>query len=92
MLNIIKHQQRSLHRPLEEERKDNWKELTQYFGMNDRLKPPPCNRPPLMVTMISAIFRCHAVGVLIPQKKDPSSSLCFMPTVRVTHNCFLYQM
>ncbi|XP_073729242.1 protein FAM204A isoform X2 [Misgurnus anguillicaudatus] len=29
-----------------EEKEENWKELTQYFGMKDKFEPPPCNRPP----------------------------------------------
>lgn len=50
------------NRQLEEERKDNWKELTQYFGINDRLKPPPCNRPPLMSGLEKSIESAIAEG------------------------------
>ncbi|XP_077093365.1 protein FAM204A isoform X2 [Siphateles boraxobius] len=35
----------------EEKQEEHWKELTQYFGINDRLKPPPCSRPPLMLAV-----------------------------------------
>uniref|UniRef100_A0A8C1PT51 Family with sequence similarity 204 member A n=1 Tax=Cyprinus carpio TaxID=7962 RepID=A0A8C1PT51_CYPCA len=37
----------------EEKQEEHWKELMQYFGISDRLKPPPCSRPPRTVTMIS---------------------------------------
>ncbi|KAI7805478.1 protein FAM204A [Triplophysa rosa] len=50
------------NRKLEEERKDNWKELTQYFGINDRLKPPPCNRPPLLSGLEKSIESSIAEG------------------------------
>ncbi|XP_051506817.1 protein FAM204A-like isoform X2 [Myxocyprinus asiaticus] len=35
----------------EEKREEHWKELTQYFGISDRFKPPPCSRPPLMLAV-----------------------------------------
>lgn len=86
----------SLPREPEEKQEEHWKELTQYFGINDRLKPPPCSRPPLMVTMISTIFLYLSVGVLIPlwcwKHFYPTASFCSLPTVCVTRNCFLYQM
>ncbi|KAA0717857.1 Protein FAM204A [Triplophysa tibetana] len=50
------------NRKLEEERKDNWKELTQYFGINDRLKPPPCNRPPPLSGLEKSIESSIAEG------------------------------
>uniref|UniRef100_A0A671RRR6 Family with sequence similarity 204 member A n=1 Tax=Sinocyclocheilus anshuiensis TaxID=1608454 RepID=A0A671RRR6_9TELE len=49
-----RHKKGNYNKEPEEKREEHWKELTQYFGINDRLKPPPCSRPPCMVTMISS--------------------------------------
>lgn len=46
----------------EEKREEHWKELTQYFGVNDRLKPPPCSRPPLMSGLEKSIESAIAEG------------------------------
>ncbi|KTF95306.1 hypothetical protein cypCar_00011853, partial [Cyprinus carpio] len=46
----------------EEKREEHWKELTQYFGINDRLKPPPCSRPPLMSGLQKSIESAIAEG------------------------------
>ncbi|KAK7148723.1 hypothetical protein R3I93_012915 [Phoxinus phoxinus] len=46
----------------EEKREEQWKELTQYFGINDRLKPPPCSRPPLMSGLEKSIESAIAEG------------------------------
>ncbi|KAK2896629.1 hypothetical protein Q8A67_011117 [Cirrhinus molitorella] len=46
----------------EEKQEEHWKELTQYFGINDRLKPPPCNRPPLMSGLEKSIESAIAEG------------------------------
>ncbi|RXN03739.1 protein FAM204A isoform X1 [Labeo rohita] len=45
-----------------EKQEGHWKELTQYFGINDRLKPPPCNRPPLMSGLEKSIESSIAEG------------------------------
>ncbi|XP_043112259.1 protein FAM204A [Puntigrus tetrazona] len=46
----------------EEKREEHWKELTQYFGTNDRLKPPPCSRPPRMSGLEKSIESAIAEG------------------------------
>lgn len=46
----------------EEKREEHWKELTQYFGINDRLKPPPCSRPPDMSGLEKSIESAIAEG------------------------------
>ncbi|XP_067241304.1 protein FAM204A [Chanodichthys erythropterus] len=46
----------------EEKQEEHWKELTQYFGINDRLKPPPCSRPPLMSGLEKSIESAIAEG------------------------------
>uniref|UniRef100_A0A672KSF2 Family with sequence similarity 204 member A n=1 Tax=Sinocyclocheilus grahami TaxID=75366 RepID=A0A672KSF2_SINGR len=45
-----------------EKREEHWKDLTQYFGINDRLKPPPCSRPPLMSGLEKSIESAIAEG------------------------------
>uniref|UniRef100_A0A672KUM2 Family with sequence similarity 204 member A n=1 Tax=Sinocyclocheilus grahami TaxID=75366 RepID=A0A672KUM2_SINGR len=52
----------SLPREPEEKREEHWKDLTQYFGINDRLKPPPCSRPPLMSGLEKSIESAIAEG------------------------------
>ncbi|XP_052429401.1 LOW QUALITY PROTEIN: protein FAM204A [Carassius gibelio] len=46
----------------EEKREEHWKELTQYFGINDRLKPPSCSRPPHMSGLEKSIESAIAEG------------------------------
>ncbi|XP_051945377.1 protein FAM204A-like [Xyrauchen texanus] len=46
----------------EEKREEHWKELTQYFGISDRFKPPPCSRPPLMSGLEKSIESAIAEG------------------------------
>lgn len=46
----------------EEEREEHWKELTQYFGISDRFKPPSCNKPPLMSGLEKSIESAIAEG------------------------------
>uniref|UniRef100_A0A672LJB9 Family with sequence similarity 204 member A n=1 Tax=Sinocyclocheilus grahami TaxID=75366 RepID=A0A672LJB9_SINGR len=46
----------------EEKREEHWKELTQYFGINDRLKLPPCSRPPRMSGLEKSIESAIAEG------------------------------
>ncbi|XP_051504593.1 LOW QUALITY PROTEIN: protein FAM204A [Myxocyprinus asiaticus] len=46
----------------EEKWEEHWKELTQYFGISDRFKPPPCSRPPLMSGLEKCIESAIAEG------------------------------
>ncbi|XP_076830395.1 protein FAM204A [Brachyhypopomus gauderio] len=40
----------------------HWKELTQYFGANDRFQPPACSRPPLKSGLERSIENAIAEG------------------------------
>ncbi|TRY81787.1 hypothetical protein DNTS_023113, partial [Danionella cerebrum] len=46
----------------DEKQEERLKELTQYFGVNDRFKPPPCSRPPLMSGLEKSIESAIAEG------------------------------
>lgn len=46
----------------EVKRKEHWKELTQYFGISDRFKPPSCSKPPLMSGLEKSIESAIAEG------------------------------
>uniref|UniRef100_A0A673HTL4 Protein FAM204A-like n=1 Tax=Sinocyclocheilus rhinocerous TaxID=307959 RepID=A0A673HTL4_9TELE len=57
-----RHKKGHYNKEPEEKREEHWKELTQYFGINDRLKPPPCSRPPRMSGLEKSIESAIAEG------------------------------
>ncbi|NXU02769.1 F204A protein, partial [Buphagus erythrorhynchus] len=47
---------------LQLENEDKWKELTQYFGINDRFESPMCSRAPQKSGLELSIEKCVAEG------------------------------